>query len=154
AVSAVVTDPPYGLSFMGRDWDHAVPGEAFWRITSDAMLPGAHLLSFGGTRTFHRIAVAIEDAGLELRDTLMWLYGSGFPKSHDVSKAIDNLDATDVREQRRFRFTEWMRSTGLTPKRINELTGTDMGHHYTTHPTQPAVATRDHFEALRPHITV
>lgn len=88
-VSAVVTDPPYGLSFMGKDWDHSVPGEAFWRIIADAMKPGAHLLSFGGTRTFHRIAVAIEDAGFELRDTLMWLYGSGFPKSHDVSKAID-----------------------------------------------------------------
>src|SRR5690606_509995 len=88
-VSAVVTDPPYGLSFMGKDWDHSVPGETFWRIIADAMKPGAHLLSFGGARTFHRMGVAIEDAGLELRDTLMWLYGSGFPKSHDVSKAID-----------------------------------------------------------------
>ena len=57
-VSAVVTDPPYGLSFMGKDWDHEVPGETFWRVFSDAMLPGGHLLSFGGSRTFHRIAVA------------------------------------------------------------------------------------------------
>src|SRR5690606_1644956 len=76
---------------MGKDWDHSVPGEAFWRIIADAMKPGAHLLSFGGSRTFHRMGVAIEDAGLELRDTLMWLYGSGFPKSHDVSKAIDKM---------------------------------------------------------------
>lgn len=91
AVSAVVTDPPYGLSFMGKAWDHGVPGESFWRIIGDAMLPGAHLLSFGGTRTFHRIAVAIEDAGFEIRDTLQWIYGSGFPKSADISKHIDKM---------------------------------------------------------------
>lgn len=87
--AAVVTDPPYGLSFMGKGWDKGVPGVKFWQIISDAMLPGAHLLAFGGTRTYHRMAVAIEDAGYEIRDTLQWLYGSGFPKSHDVSKAID-----------------------------------------------------------------
>ena len=89
SVDAVVTDPPYGLSFMGRDWDHGVPGEAFWREALRVAKPGAHLLAFGGTRTFHRLAVAIEDAGWEIRDTVMWVYGSGFPKSHDVSKAID-----------------------------------------------------------------
>lgn len=89
SVSAVVTDPPYGLGFMGKAWDHAVPGVPFWRAFMHAMKPGAHLLAFGGSRTYHRMGVAIEDAGLELRDTLMWLYGSGFPKSHDVSKAID-----------------------------------------------------------------
>lgn len=88
-IHAVVTDPPYGLSFMGKGWDHSVPGVEFWRIINDAMLPGAHLLSFGGTRTFMRMGVYIEDAGFEVRDTLMWLYGSGFPKSHDASKAID-----------------------------------------------------------------
>src|SRR5690606_16967203 len=79
-IGAVVTDPPYGLSFMGKDWDHEVPGGAFWEAIRDAMEPGAHLLSFGGTRTFHRIAVAIEDAGLSIKDTLSWLYGQGFPK--------------------------------------------------------------------------
>lgn len=89
--SAVVTDPPYGLSFMGKGWDHQVPGVEFWQAISEAMLPGAHLLAFGGTRTYHRMAVAIEDAGYEIRDTLQWLYGSGFPKSHDVSKAIDKM---------------------------------------------------------------
>lgn len=88
-VHAVVTDPPYGLSFMGKGWDHQVPGVEFWQAISGAMLPGAHLLAFGGTCTYHRMAVAIEDAGYEIRDTLQWLYGSGFPKSHDVSKAID-----------------------------------------------------------------
>src|SRR5690606_36931988 len=89
SVSAVVTDPPYGLGFMGKAWDKSVPGVPFWTAFMHAMKPGAHLLAFGGSRTYHRMGVAIEDAGLELRDTLMWLYGSGFPKSHDVSKAID-----------------------------------------------------------------
>lgn len=89
SVDAIVTDPPYGLSFMGKDWDHGVPGEAFWREALRVAKPGAHLLAFGGSRTVHRLTCAIEDAGWEIRDTIMWVYGSGFPKSHDVSKAID-----------------------------------------------------------------
>jgi DNA modification methylase len=89
SVDSIVTDPPYGLSFMGKDWDHGVPGEHFWREAIRVAKPGAHLLAFGGTRMFHRLAVAIEDAGWEIRDTVMWVYGSGFPKSLDVSKAID-----------------------------------------------------------------
>jgi DNA modification methylase len=89
SIDAVVTDPPYGLSFMGKGWDHGVPGEVFWREVLRVAKPGAHLLAFGGTRTFHRLVVAIEDAGWEIRDTVMWVYGSGFPKSLDVSKAID-----------------------------------------------------------------
>jgi site-specific DNA-methyltransferase (adenine-specific) len=89
SVDAVVTDPPYGLSFMGKNWDRGIPGEAFWREALRVAKPGAHLLAFGGTRTFHRLACAIEDAGWEIRDCLMWVYGSGFPKSLDVSKAID-----------------------------------------------------------------
>ena len=89
SVDAIVTDPPYGLAFMGKDWDHGVPGEAFWREALRVAKPGAHLLAFGGSRTVHRLAVAIEDAGWEIRDTIMWIYGSGFPKSHDASKAID-----------------------------------------------------------------
>ena len=88
-IDAIVTDPPYGLSFMGKDWDHGVPGVEFWKEALRVAKPGAHLLSFGGTRTFHRIACAIEDAGWEVRDCIMWLYGSGFPKSMDISKAID-----------------------------------------------------------------
>jgi len=89
SVDSIVSDPPYGLSFMGKQWDHGVPGEHFWREAMRVAKPGAHLLAFGGTRTFHRLAVAIEDAGWEIRDTIMWVYGSGFPKSLDVSKAID-----------------------------------------------------------------
>ena len=80
-VAAVITDPPYGLEFMGKDWDRGVPGEAFWCAAMGTAKPGAHLLAFGGTRTFHRLACAVEDAGWEIRDSLFWLYGSGFPKS-------------------------------------------------------------------------
>ena len=89
SVDAVVTDPPYGLAFMGREWDHGVPGVELWREALRVAKPGAHLVAFGGTRTFHRLACAIEDAGWEIRDCLSWLYGSGFPKSLDVSKALD-----------------------------------------------------------------
>lgn len=86
---SVVTDPPYGIKFMGKEWDHGVPSSLYWAEALRVAKPGAHLLSFGGTRTFHRLACAIEDAGWELRDTIMWVYGSGFPKSLNISKAID-----------------------------------------------------------------
>lgn len=95
SVDAIVTDPPYGLSFMGKDWDHGIPGVPFWQEALRVAKPGAHILAFGGTRTHHRLMVAIEDAGWEIRDCLMWLYGSGFPKSLDVSKAIDKLQGAE-----------------------------------------------------------
>jgi DNA modification methylase len=95
SVDAVVTDPPYGLSFMGKDWDHGVPGVPFWTEALRVLKPGGHLLAFGGTRTFHRLAVAIEDAGFEIRDCLSWLYGSGFPKSHNIGKAVDKIQGNE-----------------------------------------------------------
>ena len=91
SVDAIVTDPPYELGFMGKSWDAS--GIAYdldvWRQALRVLKPGGHLLAFSGSRTYHRMVVAIEDAGFEIRDQIMWLYGSGFPKSHDVSKAID-----------------------------------------------------------------
>lgn len=89
SIDSIITDPPYGLDFMGKEWDHGVPGVEFWQAALRVAKPGAILMAFGGTRTFHRLACAIEDAGWELRDTMCWLYGSGFPKSLDISKAID-----------------------------------------------------------------
>lgn len=91
SVDAIVTDPPYELGFMGKSWDAS--GIAFdpatWREALRVLKPGGHLIAFSGSRTYHRMAVAIEDAGFEIRDQIMWLYGSGFPKSHNVSKGID-----------------------------------------------------------------
>ena len=98
SIDTIITDPPYGLSFMGKDWDHGVPGVPFWAAALRVAKPGALLLAFGGTRTWHRLAVAIEDAGWEVRDTLMWLYGQGFPKSHDISKAIDRAAGAEREE--------------------------------------------------------
>jgi site-specific DNA-methyltransferase (adenine-specific) len=89
SVDAVVCDPPYGLAFMGKEWDHGVPGVPFWVEALRVMKPGAHALVFGGDRTHHRLMVAIEDAGFEIRTCLYWLFGAGFPKSLNVSKAID-----------------------------------------------------------------
>jgi site-specific DNA-methyltransferase (adenine-specific) len=91
SVDAIVTDPPYELGFMGKSWDSS--GIAYsvqlWAECLRVLKPGGHLLAFGGSRTWHRIAVAIEDAGFDVRDSIAWLYGSGFPKSMDISKAID-----------------------------------------------------------------
>ena len=89
SVDAIVTDPPYGISFMSRKWDYDVPSEAIWRECLRVLKPGGHLLAFAGTRTQHRMAVRIEDAGFEIRDMLSWVYGSGFPKSLNVSASID-----------------------------------------------------------------
>lgn len=91
----LITDPPYGLGFMGKDWDAGVPGKVFWKKFLDACKPGAVAFVFGGTRTFHRLTCAIEDAGWEIRDCMMWLYGSGFPKSLDISKAIDKAKGAE-----------------------------------------------------------
>tara|TARA_R110000868_G_scaffold133511_1_gene345128 strand:- start:4400 stop:5719 length:1320 start_codon:yes stop_codon:yes gene_type:complete len=91
SVDSVVTDPPYELGFMGKSWDSS--GIAYdvtvWQECLRVLKPGGHILAFGGSRTWHRLAVAVEDAGFELRDSIAWIYGSGFPKSLDVSKAID-----------------------------------------------------------------
>jgi DNA modification methylase len=89
SVSAIVTDPPYGLAFMGKKWDYDVPAVEVWAECLRVLKPGGHLLAFAGTRTQHRMAVRIEDAGFEIRDLIAYCYGSGFPKSLDVSKAID-----------------------------------------------------------------
>lgn len=89
SMDSIICDPPYGLSFMGRKWDYDVPSVDIWAECLRVLKPGGHLLAFAGTRTQHRMAVRIEDAGFEIRDMIAWVYGSGFPKSMDVSKAID-----------------------------------------------------------------
>ena len=151
-IDAVVTDPPYELGFMGKSWDST--GIAYdvtlWREVMRVMKPGAHLLAFGGTRTYHRMACAIEDAGFEIRDQLQWIYGQGFPKSLDVSKQLDKQASSETRRDRALRFTAWMRSTGITGRQINDATKTAMASHYLTDKEQPEIATGDMFDTLRP----
>jgi len=93
SVDAVLTDPPYELGFMGHAWDRTgiAYDVAMWRETLRILKPGGHMLAFSGSRTYHRMTCAIEDAGFEVRDSIMWVYGSGFPKSLDISKAIDKI---------------------------------------------------------------
>jgi len=92
---SVVTDPPYGLSFMGKKWDYNVPSVELWTEVFRVLKEGGYLLSFAGTRTQHRMAVNIEDAGFEIRDMIAWVYGSGFPKSHNIGKAVDKLQGNE-----------------------------------------------------------
>lgn len=92
SIDSVVTDSPYGLSFMNKKWDYDVPSVDFWKEVYRVLKPGGHILSFGGTRTYHRMVVNIEDAGFEIRDQIMWIYGSGFPKSLNIGLVIDKKE--------------------------------------------------------------
>ena len=95
SVDSIVTDPPYGISFMNKVWDYDVPSTLIWKECLRVLKPGGYLLSFAGSRTYHRMAINIEDAGFEIRDQLLWIYSTGFPKSHNVSVSIDKkLGAT------------------------------------------------------------
>lgn len=98
SVDAIVTDPPYGLSFMGKKWDYDVPSVEIWKECLRVLKPGGYLLAFAGTRTQHRMAVRIEDAGFEIRDMIAWVYGSGFPKSLNIGKAINKIDGVEFDE--------------------------------------------------------
>lgn len=125
SVSAVVTDPPYGISFMNSGWDHAVPGVDFWSVIQSVCLPGSYMLAFGGTRTYHRQTCAIEDAGWLIRDCLMWVYGSGFPKSHNISIALDKVAGHE-------------RLSDYKPNGLNNTHGSGWGGGRTTNVTAPA----------------
>lgn len=120
-LDSVVTDPPYELAFMGQHWDKT--GIAYdvemWRLVLRALKPGAHLLAFGGTRTHHRMVCAIEDAGFQIRDELQWIFGQGFPKSHDISKGIDKRRATDIEEFAKY-IREKRNKAGFSLKEMNQ----------------------------------
>ena len=120
SVDSIVTDPPYGLSFMGKKWDYDVPSVEVWAECLRVLKHGGHLLAFAGTRTQHRMAVRIEDAGFEIRDMIAWVYGSGFPKSLDVSKAIDKAERGSLVRQKLLHFAsargidgKWLESHGV-----------------------------------------
>jgi len=120
SVDSIVTDPPYGLEFMGKEWDKGVPNVNFWKEMLRVLKPGGYLLSFGGSRTYHRMASGIEDAGFEIRDQIMWLYGSGFPKSHNIGKAVDKLQGNE-RKILGERKVPDQRSGGINSQRTAEM---------------------------------
>ena len=95
SVDAIVTDPPYGISFMAKKWDYDVPSIELWKECLRVLKPGGHILCACGTRTQHRMAVNIEDAGFEIRDIVGWVYGSGFPKSLNIGKAVDRFQGNE-----------------------------------------------------------
>jgi site-specific DNA-methyltransferase (adenine-specific) len=111
-IDSIICDPPYGLEFMGKDWDNGVPGIVFWQEMLRVAKPGATLMSFGGTKTYHRMACAIEDAGWVIKDCLMWLHGQGFPKATDISKQLDRKAGKQIKNQSE--FTEFSAQTDTT----------------------------------------
>ncbi len=129
SVDAVVTDPPYGLSFMGKKWDYSVPSVELWREVFRVLKPGGHLLSFGGTRTYHRMVCGIEDAGFDIRDQVQWIYGSGFPKSLDVSKAIDKQAGAEREVIGRYEFPDG--GNRIKDRTASERVGQLHGHKHT-----------------------
>jgi DNA modification methylase len=159
SVDSIVTDPPYELGFMGKSWDSS--GIAYstelWGECLRVLKPGGHLLAFGGSRTWHRIAVAIEDSGFQVRDSIAWLYGSGFPKSLDISKAIDKNNGESGRK---LKFTLWFRSTSLTAKQVTDVlrsagliseNGTMASHFFAqSNAGQPAIPTAEMWQVIRP----
>ncbi len=149
-VDSCVTDPPYGLEFMGKQWDRGVPGVELWREVLRVLKPGGHLLAFAGTRTQHRMATAIEDAGFEIRDMIAWVYGSGFPKSLDVSKAIDKRGGnvagfTEFRDA----VKDAMQQNGISRKQLQDALGNHMLSHYLTAGSQPAVPLLRDYRIIR-----
>jgi site-specific DNA-methyltransferase (adenine-specific) len=163
SVDAIVTDPPYGLEFMGKAWDgFGTPlgfqtwSEQWAREALRVLKPGGHLLAFGGTRMYHRLAAGIEDAGFEIRDTLMWLYGSGFPKSLDVSKAIDKAAGAE----REVIGSRALTGNGKTMKSgFHQPDGSGAGetakaelHYFTTPSTEAAKKWQGWGTALKPAV--
>src|SRR6056297_4253760 len=143
SVDSVVTDPPYGLGkepnvvevmkdwvekgyhdikgkgFMGKEWDSFVPQPILWKEVYRVLKPGGYVLSFAGTRTYDWMVMALRFAGFEVRDMIGWLYGSGFPKSHDISKGIDKMNGEIGRK---LKFTQFMRTTNLSINDLNKIT--------------------------------
>lgn len=153
SVDAIVCDPPYELGFMGKAWDSS--GIAYnvdlWRHCWRVLKPGGHLLAFGGTRTYHRMTVAIEDAGFEIRDSLHWIYGSGFPKGQDIAKSIDRH--RDDREQV-LQVTAWLATArdaaGWTNRQIDALFGFNgMGGLWTTQGKAAIIPQPEQWDRIR-----
>ena len=158
---SIVTDPPYEIGFMGKSWDASgiANNPEMWAECLRVLKPGGYLLSFSATRTYHRMAVAIEDSGFEIRDMIEWVYGSGFPKSLNIGKAVDKINGEMGRS---YKFTKWLREDAgmrisdvyvhLLDKAKNEATAKAMAQHYISDKQQPAIPTAEIWGRIRPHI--
>jgi DNA modification methylase len=179
SVDSIVTDPPYGISFMGKKWDYDVPDVDVWAECLRVLKPGGHLLAFAATRTQHRMAVRIEDAGFELRDMVTFLYDTNETAQALIEsltpEQLKMLDATFGRDSmlawvygsgfpkslnigmaidagqgaNPLEFTSWLRTTGITTAQINTATNSKMASHWLTDKTQPAVPTPAQFDMFR-----
>ena len=150
SVDAVVTDPPYGISFMAKKWDYDVPSVDVWTEAMRVLKPGGHALIACGTRTQHRMVVNIEDAGFEIRDVVSWIYGSGFPKSLNISKAIDKRGGV-VAEFEPFKIAvrDAMNLNNVKRKTIIAALGNSMLSHYLTDGDQPAIPNIRDYKIIR-----
>lgn len=161
SIDAFVTDPPYGLGFMGKAWDAAVPSAAVWEQCLRVLKPGGQLLAFAGTRTQHRMAGAIEDAGFEIRDMLAWCYSTGFPRSTDMGEAVKRFQNRDPLESPArvidplvYQCTAFLKSArqkaGWTNRQMDELFGTNgMAGHWTTSGSQPHIPSWNQWTRLK-----
>ena len=111
---SIVTDPPYGIAFLGKDWDNDTGAMETWQECFRVLKPGGHILAFSAARTYHHLATNIEMAGFEIRDQIMWLYGSGFPKAQDIGKAIDK------RMGKAHKSTAYDQEEPITPTRFKK----------------------------------
>ena len=134
SVDSIVTDPPYELGFMGKSWDSTgvAYDVAVWQECLRVLKPGGHLLAFGGSRTYHRLACAIEDAGFQIRDQIMWVYGSGFPKSFNISKAIDKQAGAPVKVGKAFKVAGEYGHRDLRDPEAQGLSRDEMRHNAAT----------------------
>ena len=147
SVDSIVTDPPYGIDFMGKKWDYDVPSAEIWEQALRVLKPGGYLLAFAGTRTQHRMAVRIEDAGFEIRDMIAWVYGSGFPKSHNISKSLDKMAGAEreVVGKRKVTSADLGQNSGW-----NSLDTSSGEYNYTAPPTDDAKKWEGWGTALKP----
>ena len=177
SVDVMITDPPYGLSkqpdmaevlkhwlagddytatgggFMGKTWDSFVPGPATWKEAHRVMKPGAYAVVFAGSRTVDLMSVSLRLAGFGIVDMMHWLYGVGFPKGVDITKAIDKQDAVRDTRAIALEFTAWYRENILIPnKLVDQILGTNgLAGHFASQNAQPHIATRENFEKIRPY---
>ena len=153
SVDSIVTDPPYGWSFMGKKWDYNVPSVEIWQECLRVLKPGGFILCACGTRTQHRMTVNIEDAGFEIRDIVAWVYGSGFPKSHNIGKAIDKINGKpQPTEEFKTFLKEGKERSKLTCEQIDNKIGNGSGifsQHYTGNNSQIEYPTKEKYEILK-----